>query len=124
MEAYVALSLNEIALPFGIYDDETPIGFAMFSYNFEAEEGAPKISKGNYVLWRFMIDKNFQNKSFGKKALSLCLDYLRTYPCAKAEYYWLSYEPENTVAKKLYESFGFRENGEMCENELVSVIKL
>lgn len=41
-----------------------------------------------------------------------------------AEYCFLSYEKENKVAKKLYESFGFRENGEICDGELVSVLKL
>ena len=39
--------------------------------------------------------------------------------------YWaLSYEPENEVAKKLYASFGFVENGEMDDDEIVAVLKL
>ena len=34
------------------------------------------------------------------------------------------YEPENTVSKALYHSFGFRENGEMDGDEIVAVLKL
>ena len=37
---------------------------------------------------------------------------------------WLSYEPENEVARKLYASCGFVENGEMDGDEIVAVIKL
>ena len=33
-------------------------------------------------------------------------------------------EPENEVAKKLYASFGFTETGEMCDDEIVAVLKL
>ena len=33
-------------------------------------------------------------------------------------------EPENEVAKKLYRSFGFEENGEMDGDEIVAVLKL
>ena len=42
----------------------------------------------------------------------------------QAELCWISYEPENEVAKKLYASFGFVENGEMDDDEIVAVLKL
>ncbi|MEK5028844.1 hypothetical protein [Paenibacillus sp. FSL M7-1046] len=29
-----------------------------------------------------------------------------------------------SVAQKLYESFGFRDNGEICNNELVAVLQI
>ena len=41
--------------------------------------------------------------------MELALEYIRTFPKGPAEYCWLSYEPENEVAKKLYASFGFVE---------------
>jgi len=31
---------------------------------------------------------------------------------------------DNLPAKRLYESFGFRDNGEVCDNEPVTVLKL
>ncbi|ERK58798.1 hypothetical protein HMPREF1983_00698 [Gemella bergeri ATCC 700627] len=42
----------------------------------------------------------------------------------KAEYCWLSYEPENEVARKLYHSFGFTETGDMDGNEIIAILKL
>ena len=41
-----------------------------------------------------------------------------------AEYYRLSYEPENEVARRLYASFGFRETGEKDCDERITVLKL
>ena len=44
--------------------------------------------------------------------------------CGKAEYCYLSYEPENINAKRLYSKFDFIENGEMDGEEIVAVLKL
>lgn len=124
LEAYAETASGKKAMPYAIYDDDTMIGFIMFGYNFTEGDDFPKISKDNYVLWCFMIDKNFQGNGYGKEALSACLDFIKTMPCGKAKYCWLSYEKENSVAKKLYESFGFRENGEIFEGETVAALKL
>ena len=75
-----------------------------------------------------MIDKRYQGKGYGRKAMQLALDYIRTLPCGPAESIWLSYEPENEVAKKLYSSFGFVEfpefyNGKEGE-EIPAFLKL
>ena len=56
-----------------------------------------------------MIDKKYQKKGYGKKAMALALDFVRTYPCGKAKYCWLSYEIDNDGARKLFSSFGFKE---------------
>ena len=58
--------------------------------------------------------------------MKLALDYIRTWPCGKAKYCWLSYEPENDVARKLYQSFGFVEAEKMPEgwDEIPAVLKL
>lgn len=71
-----------------------------------------------------MIDKEYQNKGYGKKALKLALEFIKSFPCGRAEYCWLSYEPENEVARRLYRSFGFVETGEMAGEELIAVLKL
>ena len=42
----------------------------------------------------------------------------------KVEYCWLSYEPENEVARKLYHSFSFTETGDMDGNEIIAILKL
>ncbi|MBR5364837.1 MAG: GNAT family N-acetyltransferase, partial [Clostridia bacterium] len=79
----------------------------------------------SYLLWRFMIDKEYQRNGYGKKALKLALDYIKTYPCGDAKCCWLSYEPENEVARKLYGSFGFEEQ-KLPEgwDEVPAVLKL
>jgi len=71
-----------------------------------------------------MIDRKFQNKGYGKEALSLALDFIKSSPCGKTEYCWLSYEPENVIARHLYHSFGFVETGDMDGAELIAVLKL
>ena len=53
------------------------------------------------------------------------LEYMRMIRrCGKADFCWLSYEPENEVASRLYRSFGFTETGEMEGNEIIAVLKL
>ncbi len=56
--------------------------------------------------------------------MELALDFIKSFPCGKAEYCWLSYEPENEVARKLYRSFGFVETGERDGEEIVAVLRL
>ena len=126
-EAYLAVTSGEAyAWPFAIYNDETLVGFLMIGYNEAALEGpdAPKVLKDNYSLWRLLIDKRFQKQGFGREALRLALEFVKTWPRGEAELCATSYNPENEVAKKLYASFGFAENGEMDEDELVAVLKL
>ena len=57
--------------------------------------------------------------------MRLALDYIRTKPCGNAECCWLSYEPENEVARKLYSSFGFEEKEKPKGwDEVPAVLKL
>lgn len=125
IEAYVAITHHGQAFPFGIYDDETPVGFCMVGFGADDDwDDAPAIARNNYNLWRFMIDERYQGKGCGKAAMKQIMDYIAREPCGPAEYCWLSYEPENTAAKTLYASFGFRETGEWDGNEIVAVRRL
>ena len=87
-------------------------------------DDAPAIAVSNYNLWRLMIDNRYQQKGYGSKAIELALEFIKTFPCGRADYCWLSYEPENALAKELYSSFGFIETGEMDGEELIAVLKL
>ena len=107
----------ELWRPVGIYDSDTLIGFAMYGY-------FPEPAPGQLWLDRLLIDKKYQGKGYGKQAVELALRFIRTFPCGKADSCWLSYEPENTVAKSLYASFGFIETGEKDGEELIAVLKL
>ena len=125
IEAYTAITGNGYAFPFVIYNDDVPVGFLMIGFDVHDDwEDAPNIAKGNYNLWRLMIDKNYQGKGYGRKAMELALDFIKTLPCGRAEYCWLSYEPENEVAHKLYSSFGFVETGEKDGEEVIAAIYL
>lgn len=125
IEAYTATVAGGHAFPFGIFDDGVAIGFFMIGYSTdEYWENPPKIAKSNYCLWRLMIGRQYQQKGYGKLAMQLALDFVRSMPCGQAEYFWLSYEPENTTAKKLYHSFGFRETGDLDGEEVIAALKL
>jgi len=125
IEAYTTMTANGHAFPFGIYDDETPVGFVMIGFDTDDYwTDAPAVAKGNYNIWRLMIDKQHQHKGYGKKALTLALDFIRTFPCGKADFCWLSYEPENDTARTLYRAFGFTETGERDGDEVIAVLPL
>ncbi len=125
IEAYTTITNNGKAYPFGIYDDDIPVGFVMIGYDKDDYwDDAPAVADNNYNLWRLMIDKRYQHKGYGRKAIELSLEFIRTFPCGKAEYCWLSYEPDNKVAKTLYESFGFIETGDMDGEEIIAALKL
>ena len=129
IDAYTTIGTGCSAFPFGIYDDEEPVGFLMIGHNMEAfcevcGDDTPDSLKNNYLFWRLMVDEKFQGKGYGKAGIKLALDFIKTWPCGKAEYCVISYEPENEAAKNLYASFGFEENGEMADEEVVAVLKL
>jgi len=91
-----------------IYAGDTPVGFVMLSLN-EAES--------DYSLWRFMIDESHQGKGYGRDAIKLVIEKVRTMP--GAEKLDLSYVPGDGGPAGFYQSFGFEETGEMDGDERV-----
>ena len=125
IEAYIDITHNGHAFPFGIFDSDTPVGFLMIGYDVDdCWEDAPAIARGNYNLWRLMIDQKHQGKGYGRAAMELALDFIRAQPCGPAEWIWLSYEPENAAARALYRSFGFQETGDWDGEEIIAVRRL
>ena len=125
IEAYIAITENNHLFTFGIYKDETAIGFLMIGFDVNSDdESAPEIAKGNYNIWRLMIDKKFQGKGFGKEAMDLALEFINAFPCGTAKYCWLSYESDNDVARQLYKSVGFVETEEKDGEEIVAILEL
>ena len=96
-QAYV---YSDTAYPFAVYDDDTIVGFIMMGY-YEAKE--------YYTLWKFMIDKRYQNKGYGRRVLELGIRYLRDRFNVSEIYTGVI--PGNTIAKNLYKSVGFKETG-------------
>ena len=63
-----------------------------------------------------MIDKEHQNRGYGREALRLGIRFLAERFGAKEIY--TAYESSNSVARNLYHSFGFRETGEVAGNDV------
>ncbi|MBQ7737925.1 MAG: GNAT family N-acetyltransferase [Oscillospiraceae bacterium] len=123
-QAYDTIADGRFVQCFGIYDGQLPVGFAMIGHNSEEYEGMADVYRHSYCLWRFMIDQRYQKRGYGRDALMLLLDYIRTFPDGEESLWSTSYEPENEVAAKLYRDFGFAENGEKDGDEIVAVLKL
>ncbi|MBU5676891.1 GNAT family N-acetyltransferase [Alkaliphilus sp. MSJ-5] len=120
-QAYVSLTNNEcIPMPYAIYDNDIMVGFIMLSYN-KADEND---DENTYWVWRLMIDKRYQGKGYGKETMIKALELIRTFPYGKASVVYLSYEPDNVVAKTLYASLGFVETGKIEYGELVAKLVL
>src|SRR3712207_9257210 len=64
-----------------------------------------------------LIDQRYQGRGYGKRAVQTALAMLASQHGHQA--FALSYQPSNSVAKKLYESLGFRETGEWADDEVV-----
>lgn len=96
-QAYV---YEETAYPFAVYADSELVGFIMMGY-YEV--------KGYYTLWKFMIDRRYQNYGYGRKALELGLLFIKDN--FHVEEIYTGVTPGNIVAKRLYESVGFKETG-------------
>jgi diamine N-acetyltransferase len=109
-QACISLLSGENPLTiFAIYDNKIMIGFAWIYYDnswYEYDD------EPCYVINRFMIDKNYQNKGFGKQAMAEILSYIKKYPHGEAKAVYLSYDRRNTAAIKMYQSVGFAETGE------------
>ncbi|MEI4770255.1 GNAT family N-acetyltransferase [Psychrobacillus sp. FJAT-51614] len=97
----------------GIQVDEKLIGFTMYGFSEDYSK---------YEICRLMIDRKYQEKGYGKKAIGMILEEMKKIEDCDAIY--LSTEPENGIARKLYESFGFKETGEIIEGEVEYCLKL
>ena len=89
----------------GLYDGGTLIGFAMYGWFFW--EYFPR---GRLWLDRFLIDRRYQGRGYGRAALRHMLDRLALEHWGKDVY--LSVIPGNGGAVRLYEGAGFRFIGE------------
>lgn len=90
--------------PVAIYDGETVVGFAMYGFFWEY------LPRGRVWLDRLLIDARYQSCGYGRAAMELLLRRL------PEEYHrsriYLSVYPQNNRAIALYQSLGFRFNGQ------------
>ncbi|BCN29162.1 GNAT family N-acetyltransferase [Anaeromicropila herbilytica] len=120
---YVLATNGSSPMPFAIYADEQMVGFVMIVYG-DTGYDQPDMAKDNYCILRLMIGEQYQNCGYGRESMVKILEYIRTFPAGTAKYCWIPYESDNVVARKLYESFGFCDNGEVYNNEPITVLEL
>lgn len=95
--------------PFGIYLEDTMIGYVMVIYDYDLEV---------YNIWHMMIDQKYQQKGYGQTAMEECLSYVKSKPFGSSNHVVLTCSKENFAALHLYRKFGFTETGNADEDEI------
>lgn len=105
-QAYV---YREQCQPFGIYEDDTMVGYVMVIYDYDIPE---------YDIWHMMIDESNQRRGYGSLALDQVLDYIKSKPFGDSNRVTLTCSRDNLQALNLYKSKGFKETGAVDEDEI------
>ena len=95
--------------PFGIYEDDTMVGYVMVIYDYDIPE---------YDLWHMMIDESKQGTGFGSAALNQVLEYIKTKPFGNSDRVTLTCNQDNIQALKMYKKKGFTETGHVDDDEI------
>ena len=90
-----------------IYADETPVGFLMLYDDPEEQE---------YFLWRLMVAGPHHSKGFGRQAIELLVDYVKSRPGAKILETSCGEGPGSPEG--FYRKLGFERNGKMLGHEV------
>lgn len=85
-----------------IYAAEEPVGFVMVSHDPD---------KSEYDLWRYMIDERYQGMGFGRSALTMVHDHVRSQPDGNIIY--VCYVRAEGGPEGFYKSFGYIDTGEV-----------
>ncbi|GIP19946.1 N-acetyltransferase [Paenibacillus sp. J22TS3] len=121
VEKYVASNAVSIAqskiekgwVTKAIYSENIMVGFTMYGYSEQ---------DNCFELCRIMIDHKFQHQGYGRKALSLIIKEMsKNKECSEI---YVSFDPENHAAQKLYEEFGFKNTGKIVEEEIIYCMEL
>ncbi len=91
-----------------IYADEIVVGFTWYLLLED---------KRHAYINRLMTGLEYQGKGYGRGAMALIIADCKAQPFVDT--ILISFEPENAVARKLYESLGFEDTGELDEDEMV-----
>lgn len=96
-----------------IYDGELMVGFLMYGY--DPDEKA-------YWIIRLMVDEKYQGKGYGRAAMQQLIQIFQSKP--DCDEIFISFEPVNDIARKLYSDLGFVDTGRIEYGETVYKLSL
>lgn len=91
-----------------IYHDDLVVGFTMYCMDADDRE---------YWIYRLMIDAKYQSKGYGKIAMEKLIAKIKE--DKEHQVIHISFRPDNTWAKQLYEKLGFIADGRVIDGEVV-----
>ena len=104
------------AIQFGLYDDDTPVGFVMIS---DEVDGPGYIA---HYLWKLLIDRGHQRVGYGTAALDLVSTYFRDRGSTEM---WTSAGEGDGSPIPFYEGYGFVQTGEIVfDDEVLLELRL
>ena len=104
---------DEDARPRAVFAGDELVGFLMYDATSDGD---------NALIYRFMIDRAFQGRGYGKAALQLVLDEIAALDHIRR--ISICYEPENDGARQLYAKAGFVEDGIDEDGEMIAHLDL
>jgi diamine N-acetyltransferase len=99
--------------------DDEPVGFVMLE---DPTLLPDSLGLAQIGLWRFMIDARHQAKGYGRAALRLVVEYVRSRPAQATFRTSCVPGPNSPIA--FYEKFGFRRTGEFDDGEEILELRL
>jgi diamine N-acetyltransferase len=103
------------ALPFGIYDDGTPVGFLMIVEDVDGPPYHP------YYLWKLLVDERHQRRGYGTAAIRFVAERMRA---RGADAFTLSAGEGDGSAIAFYERLGLVRTGEVDGDEVILRLEL
>ncbi|MCC6652168.1 MAG: GNAT family N-acetyltransferase [Candidatus Eisenbacteria bacterium] len=95
-----------------IYAGDEPVGFVMLSIVPEKTE---------YYVWRYLIGIEHQGRGYGRAAMLLVIEHVRSLGAAEL---LLGYVPGEGEPRAFYEKLGFAATGAVEDGEIVMALRL
>jgi len=102
-----------------IYAGEKPVGFVMLYIGPEDDE--TNLGDEIYFLWRYMIAASEQGKGYGRRAMAIIFEEVRSRGDQELR---LSCEEGEGSPEDFYRKLGFERDGRMYGDEIGMVIRL